>query len=227
MQQKELTEQESLKLITDMIGKTKSHFHESGASTILWGMVIGFCSLVSFIQSFWNFDIGFDIWILTLAAVVPQVWISVKEGKAKVVKTYQDAHIDIIWMVYVISIAAMLIYANVVYYTSPQLLAKDGLELFSKNTQTGEIKPFKLFTPSFSSIMMVLYAFPTLATGLITKYKPFLVGAGICYTCFIISLFTSFTYDMLLSAIAAICCWLIPGLMLRKKYLKAKGEHNV
>lgn len=227
MQQQEFTEQESLKLITEMIGKTKSHFHESGASVILWGTVIGFCALVSFIQSFWSFSIGFDIWILTLVAIIPQVWIGIKEGKTRVVKTYQESYIDVIWIVYVISIAAMLIYANVTYYTSQQLLAKDGVALFSKNITTGEIKPFRIFPPSFSSIMMILYAFPTLATGLITKYKPLIGGALICYVCFAISLFTSFTFDMLLSAIAAICCWLIPGLMMRNHYLKQKKEQDV
>lgn len=121
----------------------------------------------------------------------------------------------------------MLVYANLTYYTSQQLLAKQNLALFSKNVLTGETKPYKIFAPSFSSIMMILYAFPTLATGLITKYKPFIAGAIICYTCFAISLFTSFTYDMLLSAIATISCWLIPGLMLRNKYLKQKQEQHV
>ena len=102
MPQKEFTEQESLKLITEMIGKTKSHFHESGASIILWGTVVGFCAIVSFIQSFWHFSIGFDVWILTLVAIIPQVWIGIKESKSKVVKTYQESYVDIIWIVYVI-----------------------------------------------------------------------------------------------------------------------------
>ena len=227
MQQKELTEQESLKLITEMIGKTQSHFHESGASTILWGTVISFCALVSFAQSFWHFSIGFDIWMLTLVAVFPQIWIAIKDSKSRVVKTYQESHIDTIWMVYVISIFAMLIYANVVSYTSAKLLSGEGLEVFSKNIVSGEAKPYRIFPPSFSSVMMILYAFPTLATGLITRYKPLILGALICYACFVISLFTSFTYDMLLSAIATICCWLLPGLLLRNKYLKQKKEKDV
>lgn len=225
MQQMEFTEKESLQLITEMIGRTKSHFHESGASTILWGTVISFCALVSFVQSFWNFSIGFDIWILTFVAVIPQVWIAIKEKRLRLVKTYQESHIDTIWVVYIVSIFAMLIYANTVSYTSAKLLAGDGLEVFSKNLKTGEIKPYSIFPPSFSSIMMILYAFPTLATGLITKYKPLIIGSCICYACFLISLFTSFTYDMLVSAIATICCWLMPGLMLRNKYLKQKKEN--
>lgn len=227
MQEKQLTEQESIRLIAEMMEKVKSHFHESGANTILWGTVIAICGLTSFSQSFWNFSIGFDIWILTLVAIIPQVWIAVRESKARVVKTYQESAIDIIWAVYIITIMCMLVYANVTAYTAPAALAQNNLELFSKNTQTGELKPFKLFAPSFSSIMMAVYAFPTLATGLITKYKPFIVGAIICYAMFVLSLFTTFTYDMLLTALGAIVCWLIPGFFLRREYLKHKRLGNV
>ncbi|MBX2920591.1 MAG: hypothetical protein KF746_00265 [Chitinophagaceae bacterium] len=227
MIEKQLSEQESLNIITEMIGKAKMHFHESGASTILWGVVISFCSFFSFAQSFWKFDIGFNIWYLTCVAIIPQVWIVIQENKRKITKTYEESAIDTIWMVYVITIAAMLVYANVTYFTSPGILAQNDLEIFSKNVKTGEIKPFKIFAPSFSSIMMAVYAFPTLATGLIAKYRPFLAGAGICYAFFIVSLFTSFTYDMLLSGLAAVCCWLIPGLMLRRKYLDQRSGANV
>ncbi|HTD94811.1 MAG TPA: hypothetical protein VK644_13395, partial [Chitinophagaceae bacterium] len=84
-------EQESLRLITEMIQKAKSHFHESGTSAILWGTVIAVCGLVSFAEWQWNFSIGFDIWWLTLAAVIPQVWIIARESRLKVVKTHQQA----------------------------------------------------------------------------------------------------------------------------------------
>lgn len=227
MMEKQLSEQESLSIITEMIGKAKTHFHESGASTILWGTVVSFCSFFSFIQSVYQFDIGFDIWYLTWLAIIPQVWLVIQENKRRVVKTYLESSIDTIWLVYIVTIVAMLIYANVTYLTSPGILAQQDIELFSKNVKTGEIKPFKIFAPSFSSIMMAVYAFPTLATGLITKFRPFLIGAGICYTLFIVSLFTSFTYDMLLSGVAAVCCWLIPGLMLRRKYLDQRLGANV
>lgn len=225
--EKQLSEQESLHIITEMIGKTKAHFHESGASTILWGIVISFCGFVGFAQAFWKFDIGFDIWYLSFVAIIPQIWIAVQESKRKVVKTYQEVAIDNIWLVYIITIVAMLIYANVTYITSPAILAQNDLELFSRNIKTGETKPFKIFAPSFSSIMMAIYAFPTLATGLITKYRPFLAGAIVCYGLFIVSLFTSYTYDMLLSGLGAVCCWLIPGLMLRRKYLDQRSVQNV
>lgn len=227
MIEKELNEQESLSIITEMIGKAKGHFHESGASTILWGTVISFCAFMGFAQAYWKFNIGFDIWYLSFVAIVPQIWIAIQENKRKVVKTYLEGAIDTIWVVYIITIMAMLVYANVTFFTSPVILAQNDLELFSKNIKTGEIKPFKIFAPSFSSIMMAIYAFPTLATGLITKFRPFLIGACVCYALFIVSLFTNYTYDMLLSGLGAVCCWLIPGLLLRRKYLDQRSKADV
>jgi hypothetical protein len=215
-------EQESLRLITEMIQKAKSHFHESGTSAILWGAVIAICGLVSFAEWQWNFSIGFDIWWLTLAAVVPQVWIIVRESRLKIVKTHQQAATDIVWMIYAISILALVIYQSVVPGVTDRGLAQEGIQLLSKNPATGEITNFHYFIPSFTSIYLVLYAFPTIATGLIAKFKPMIAGAILCYGFFVLSLFTSFGYDMLLSALAGIFNWLLPGLLLRSRYFKGR-----
>ncbi len=48
MQEKPLTEQESLMIIQQMINRAKSDFVDTGIGPILWGAVITFCSLVQF-----------------------------------------------------------------------------------------------------------------------------------------------------------------------------------
>jgi hypothetical protein len=47
-------------------------------------------------------------------------------------------------------------------------------------------------------------------------------GAILSYGLFVMSCFTSSWNDMLLGTITAILCWLIPGILLRKKYLAQK-----
>jgi hypothetical protein len=113
-QEKELTEQESLQLITEMIHKAKSSFHESGTSAILWGSVVGFAGLMSFAERFWGFSIGFDIWLIVLAAFIPQIIISIREGKNRKVVTYEESSQNAIWLVYGVSIFALNFYLNVV-----------------------------------------------------------------------------------------------------------------
>jgi hypothetical protein len=219
-QEKKLTEQESLQLITEMIQKAKGSFHESGTSAILWGTVVAFCGLLSFAQSQWHFSIGFDIWVLIFVAVLPQVYIVFQEKKKKLVRTYQQSSTDNVWMVYAISLAALVLYQNIVPGISDKLMTQDGIQLLQKNIQTGEIKNFNFFIPGISSVYLIIFAFPTIATGLINKFKPMIYGALICYGLFVISLFTPFKYDMLLMGLAGIFNWLIPGVILRQRYLK-------
>jgi hypothetical protein len=221
-QEKQLTEKESLQLIAEMIQKAKGSFHENGSSAVLWGTVIALCGLISFAELQWNFNIGFDIWLLILAAILPQIYIGFREKKRKSVKTYQQAATDIVWIVYAISIAALLLYQSIVPAVSDKLMVQDGIQLLQKNIQTGEMKDFHFFIPGMSSIYLIIYAFPTMTTGLINKFKPMIYGAVMCYIFFVISLYTSFKYDMLLMGLAGVANWLIPGFILRSRYLKGK-----
>ena len=68
LEEKKLNEDESLKLITEMIGKAKSSYHSNGTGAMMWGVVIFFCSMVDFFKMQFHFDIGFDIWWLMWAA---------------------------------------------------------------------------------------------------------------------------------------------------------------
>jgi len=221
--ERDLTEQESLALITEMIGKARTHFHESGTSAILWGTVVSFCGFASFAQSYWNFRLGFDVWLLALIAIIPQIIISIREGRRYRVKTHSQAAIDTVWTIYGFSIFALVFYLNIVPGVTDHLLAtEDHIQLLQKDLATGVISPFHVFTPSITSLFLILYAFPTICTGIITRFKPMLVGAIICYVFFLASLFTATTYDYLFMGLAGICNWLIPGIILRNRYLKAK-----
>ena len=225
MEERNISEQESLRLIQEMIGKAKDNYHESGASAILWGAVIGACGLVSFAELQWNFSIGFDIWFLILAAIIPGVWFNIRDSKRSIVKTHEEVAVDIAWSVFGISITCLVIYVNVIPALSERFFASEHLELLSHNTVTGETKPYRPSTLSITSVFLIIYAFPTLITGWLSKFKPMIIGAIACYCFFVISLFTSFKYDMLLSGLAGIGNWLIPGLILNKRHRKAKSAH--
>ena len=221
---KKLSEEESLKLITEMIHKVKGSFHESGTSASLWGSVIGFCGLFSFAEAQFNFSTGwFDIWFLTLIAIVPQIIISIRESRKRKVLTYEENAMNAIWMIFGISILAVAFYNNVVPAVTENIFANDGIELLQKNKATGAVTTFHPFIFSISSVYFILYAIPTLATGLVRKFKPMIIGGFLCYLFFIISCFTTYKYDMLLHSLAAISNWLIPGLILRNRFLKGEG----
>lgn len=219
--QKPMTEQESLQLITEMIQKAKaSHFHEKGTSAILWGSVIGFCGLFSYFRLEFDFSTGgFDIWLLALIALIPQIFIAVKENKQRLVKTDMELAMNAVWLVYGISIFALLFYCNTVPRVSENLFANEQKQLMIKSLDTGEVNLWKPFIFSQSSLLMLLYAIPTLVTGIARKFKPMVVGGVLCYVFFVASCFTIAKYDMLMNGLSGIICWLIPGIILRKRFL--------
>lgn len=225
MPEPQLSQQESLQLITAMIQTAKKSIHETGTSSILWGTAIALCGLLSFAERQWNFSMGFDVWLLALIAIIPQVWISIRESRQRRVRTHTDSVLDHVWTVYGLSIFALVLYFNVVPGATENLLAESGRQVVERSG--GLEKPFRSFVASSGSLLLLLYAIPTLITGLAHRFRPMIIGALLCYGFFIASLFTDTRLDMLFNGLAAICNWLVPGLILRSRYLKEKAGRNV
>lgn len=225
--EKKLTEQESLQLITSMIQKTKSSYHDRGTGAILWGTVVSIASFVTYLQGEYNFKLPFDIFLIVIAAFIPQIYISIKEGKNKAkVKKFEDAAVDSVWIVFGITLFGITFYQNVIPSATVSLTKLDGwqpMKHFIDGSKPDEV--MNLFAPSVYSLYLLMYAMPTLVTGLAKKFTPMIIGAIITYVLFAFSCFTQSKYDMLFGTIAAIVCWLIPGIVLRKKYLMQKGSN--
>lgn len=212
-----MTEQESLQLISQMINKAKNSFHDSGVGPILWGTVITACSLVTYFQIKFHFDLPFDIWILTLAAIAPQIIIVNRERRKNKVRSYDDATMDYIWMTFGISIF-LLVLINSVIVTKLTPVFKAYVEL--KGTMPDE--NYSGFSTSF---FLLLYGIPTIITGGIRNFKTMLFGGIFCWIACVISLFTKSDIDMLLIAAAAVFAWLIPGILLRNKYKRIRAAN--
>ncbi|HXB94777.1 MAG TPA: hypothetical protein VNU70_06450 [Puia sp.] len=194
-QEKEFTSQESLALITKMINKTRRDYLDSGLSALLWGSVITICSLATFVNYKLNWRVLDYIWFLTIAAVVPQIIIAIREGKNRKHRAYEDDLMGGIWISFGISVF-LLSYILSVYNVSEQ-----------------------------APLYLMLYGVPTFATGYARRFKPMLIGGVACWVLAIVSHYTPYPYSMLCIAVAAQVAWFIPGLIIRKCYLKAKEQH--
>ena len=222
MEEKQLTEKESLRLIEEMISKAKHSYHENGTSAILWGSVVAFCGFVMFAELYFDFYIGFDIWLLTLAAFIPQIFITLRQRRSRKVTSHTEAAMNKIWLVFSISMFALIFYFNVVPGVSDRLVANEGTKVLI-TTADGKTQNFHHYIPSAGSLLILMYAIPTFATGLAYKFKPMIFASVLCYIFFITSCFTPTAYDMLLNGLAGIFNWLIPGLILRGKFKKEKA----
>ena len=209
-----MTEQESLQLIQQMINKAKNSYHEKGIGTMLWGSVITICSLVTFLRLEYDFRLPFDIWWLTLIAIIPQLFISAKEKKERKIRSYNDDAMDYVWLCFGISIFLLIhINSNVLLKLNP---------VFSDYRNLGgKAEDFNYFSYT-SSMMLLLYGMPTIITGAIMKFKPMLWGGILCWVCCVITVYSNVKIDYLLTALSATCAWLIPGIILWRRYKKGK-----
>lgn len=112
--EKDLTEKESLQLITEMIGKAKSSYHSNGISAIMWGIVIFFCSIFNFLEMQFHFDIGFDIWWLMWVALIPQFVMVLKNRGEKKFVSYEETTMSFVWWAFGASVLMLMFFNN--YY---------------------------------------------------------------------------------------------------------------
>lgn len=216
-EEKQLTEQESLQLITQMINRAKDNFIDTGIGPMLWGGVITICSLVQAAQIHYRFSLPFDIWWLALAAIIPQIFISMKERKERKAKGWDDSVMGYVWLCFGIGIFVINFINNAMNHAF-----KPALKLYREQTD-----------PSFAGIwtfatcyLLFLYGFPTIITGAARKFHLMTFGGICCWIFAIIAAFTPTKIDFLLMALAATLSWLIPGIIIERKY-RAKKKGNV
>ncbi|HEV3325377.1 MAG TPA: hypothetical protein VG052_07210 [Puia sp.] len=194
-QDKSLTEEQSLELITSMISRAKNDYYDSGISALLWGSIIIFCSLATYANHWLKWAALDYVWFLTVAAVVPQIIISIREGQRRGYKSHESHMIGGIWLSYAIAIF-----------------------LFS-------YIDYALHIGDDAAIYLTLFGVPTFATGYGRRYMPMIVGGLACWVFAVLALFIPYPNALFLMAAGALLAWFIPGLMLRKCYLKAKRQN--
>jgi hypothetical protein len=195
-EEKEFTTQESLQLISQMISKAKDDYTETGISALMWGSVITVCALVSFFNAlYFQQDWLYNVWWLTFMAVIPQIVIARKEAKGRKHKGHNDSLRGGIWF----SFAAAIFLLN--YFDMRYNL------------------------PNPISLYLILYGIPTFTIGYGMKLRPMIIGGIACWVFSILSSLTPFPWQFLYLAGGAQLAWFIPGLILRKRYLKVKTKN--
>jgi hypothetical protein len=191
MEDNKMTGQESFTLINEMISKAKKSYVTKGIASMVWGIIIVFCSLVNWSQAYFKYDLDVDIWLLALFALIPQLYFSIKERRSKKFTSYDEVTAGYIWTAFGVSIFILSLY-------------------FSRQPQGGQS----------SSLVMMLYAIPTFITGGLCKFKPMIIGGTICWAGSIISIYTNTEIDLLLMAACGFFAWFIPGVILWNRYKK-------
>lgn len=214
MENKELSHEESLALINTMISKAKDSFHGTGIGAMMWGIVIALCSLVRLAEIHFGSRLPFDIYLLALFAIVPQVIMNIREKKKKKAKSYDDDFVSPTWTGFGICIFLLILIINMLY--------KGYTPVYNEYVKLAGHEPNFNFHEFIMPLFLMLYGLPTFITGMGCNFKPMLIGGIICWVSCIIAVFTEYRIDLLLTAFSAIAAWFIPGLLMEKEYRRYK-----
>src|SRR6185312_14226329 len=97
MEEKELSNEESLRLINRMIYEAKGYFYESGIGALVYGFSILLCSVLTYLDDKGMIHFPFAPFYLLVPVFFIQAFIQIKENKKKQAKTFTDEAIDFVW----------------------------------------------------------------------------------------------------------------------------------
>jgi len=177
---------ESLKLITEMIQKTRSNIKQGSFHLLFWGWLILFCSLAEFLLTYFSdFKYPYLVWMLTLPGLIVSLIYGYRTGRKQLVHTYADKLNMWTWYAF---IAAMIIVFT---------LLSDRLN---------DVLPF----------ILLLAGYATFMSGIIIRFKPLIFGGISFWVFAVIAYFTEPMVAQILFSVAIITGYLIPGYLLRK-----------
>lgn len=196
----ELTHQQSLSIIEQMITAAKNEHREKGDGWLLWGWLLFIASLSSAILLAVGIT-GVIGWIWTGVLVVGFAiggFLSATRKKRAEVTTYTQDFLNKIGVGFFISLFAMVAasYVTNAYYAF--------------------------------GYYYILYAFWMFIHGSAIRFRPLIVGAVINWLAAVAIFLTKqgdFLNMMIISSVAILCGYLIPGYMLRNQFKKS-AQYN-
>jgi hypothetical protein len=185
-EEKLMTGEESLKVITAMINKTRVNVTQSSFHLLFWGWLILACSLSEFLlYKFTDFANAWYIWFFVVPGVFVSMIYGFTKGRKASVHTYAEGIYVWVWMAFFI--------ASVV--------------LFIVHSSQME---------SVSKYILLIAAMPTFISGIVLKFKPLIWGGVSMWVLALAAHFGGDTISGLAVPVAMVTGYLIPGYLLRR-----------
>jgi hypothetical protein len=186
-EEKQMTGEESLRVITDMINKTRVSVAQVSFHLLLWGWLIFACSLSEFLL--WKYSgwaNSWYVWFAVIAGVLVSFIYGFAKGKGERIFTYGTKIYVWTWIAF--------FWATVVFFII-----------------------FPLETGSAGKYMLLIAGIPLLISGVILNFRPMMWGAGAFWVLALVAHFGGETVSGLAMPAAMIIGYLIPGYLLRKR----------
>ena len=189
--EKPINEQESLKLIHDMIHLAQKRFDDESFMFLLWGWIATIAFLLGYIWIMLNKSeyIGLTWAVLGSAGGIVSGIYNRKKSKEKMAVTYMDEYMKYTWIAYLVAYFMVLI------------------AMIS-------LKKFDLINP----LCLMIIGIPTFITGGLIKFRPLVYGGIIFWIGGALTFVFRTEWQFMICAITMICGYLIPGYQLKASH---------
>lgn len=186
--EKELSTNESLAIITEMIGKAKREAAGDGSfQVLLWGWVISLCNLGHYTLEKMDFSQPYIVWLLVIPATLVSIIYGIRKSKNARVKTHLDLVLNQLWMAIFVGIVIVLAFMPTLQYNQ-------------------------------SPIILILAALGMFATGVLIRVGIVKLGGILLAIASIIAFTLPVSDQYLVSGIAIVLGYLVPGYYLKRNY---------
>lgn len=200
--EKNFSEQDSLKLINEMISQARNNFQKGRSnSSIFCGYVVAATAFANFIliHTMEDPNLSFWIWLVMIPMMIISGIISRKHQRESTVRTHIDKIVSNIWNAFAISIGILLISI----YGTAYAVHSSYLGI--------------LITP----VILTMMGSAQYATSVVCRFKPYLYGALIFWAgallCVGSYLLKEFSLQFVILGVCAILGLSIPGHIANKK----------
>lgn len=192
--EKDLSPQESLRIIQSMINKTKDTVAADSFYFLLWGWLTFICCIAAYIlKVYLQFPYHYYVWLLMPVGGIISGIYGMKQSKKEKVKTFVGEAIGYLWIALAFSFFLLAI-----------------INALTNAWQTA-------FT-----YYILLYAIGTFVTGNLLQFKPLVIGGIINFILAAVSVKFGYDLQLLIGGLAILCSYIIPGYLLKAQYQKQK-----
>lgn len=185
--EKMMTGEESLRIITDMINKTKVSIRQGSFHLLFWGWLLIICSLSAWLlEKYSGYAHPYYVWFLVIPGAFVSMIYGFVNGRKEQVHTYAN-------MLYMWTWIGFLIAATVLFIIQ------------AKNMET--VTPY----------ILLLAGFPTFISGFIIRFKPLIFGGVCFWIVALLVNFSGPELAPLGTPVAMLIGYLIPGYMLKNR----------
>jgi hypothetical protein len=184
-------EQDSIRVITEMIENSKAKIKDNSFFYLLWGWLVLIASITNFVLlKMGYYDIAWVPWpILMFGGGIVSGVAGYRMGKKAKAKTMFDTTMAYLWSGFVITLFIILFVA-----------ASGNISWQVSNV-----------------LIIALYGLGTFVSGGILRFKPLIIGGVLSWAIAIATIFIPEIYSLLMVALSIIVAYLIPGYMLKSK----------